>query len=110
MSERRTCNPLQNHFQPIENSCLTTLKSQPAQTHTSIGMYCREHHDGAHGSGNESLVTASRYLIGFHAVTARLRQRAESVQAIYITAARQDRRAREIVELAQTLGIDIHAT
>ena len=54
-------------------------------------------------------MTASRYLIGFHAVAARLRQRAEGVQAIYITAARQDRRAREIVELAQTLGIDVHA-
>jgi 23S rRNA (guanosine2251-2'-O)-methyltransferase len=54
-------------------------------------------------------VTASRYLIGFHAVAARLSQRAESVQAIYITAARHDRRAREIVELAQTLGIDVHA-
>jgi 23S rRNA (guanosine2251-2'-O)-methyltransferase len=54
-------------------------------------------------------VTASRYLIGFHAVAARLRQRAQSVQAIYITAARHDRRAREIVELAQTLGIDVHA-
>ena len=54
-------------------------------------------------------MTASRYLIGFHAVAARLSQRAESVQAIYITAARHDRRAREIVELAQTLGIDVHA-
>ena len=54
-------------------------------------------------------MTASRYLIGFHAVAARLRQRAEGVQAIYITAVRHDRRAREIVELAQTLGIDVHA-
>jgi 23S rRNA (guanosine2251-2'-O)-methyltransferase len=53
-------------------------------------------------------VTASRYLIGFHAVAARLSQRAEGVQVIYIAAARQDRRAREIVELAQTLGIDVH--
>jgi 23S rRNA (guanosine2251-2'-O)-methyltransferase len=53
-------------------------------------------------------VTASRYLTGFHAVAARLSRRAESVQAIYITAARQDRRAREIVELAQSQGIDVH--
>ena len=54
-------------------------------------------------------MTASRYLIGFHAVAARLSQRAEGVQAIYITAARHDRRAREIVELAHTLGIEVHA-
>jgi 23S rRNA (guanosine2251-2'-O)-methyltransferase len=54
-------------------------------------------------------MAASRYLIGFHAVAARLRQRAESIQAIYMTAARQDRRAREIVELAQSLGIDVHS-
>ncbi len=54
-------------------------------------------------------VTNSRHLIGFHAVAARLRQRAEGVQAIYVAAARQDRRAREIVELAQSLGIEVHA-
>jgi len=53
-------------------------------------------------------MSASRYLIGFHAVTARLRQRAEGVEGIYITAARQDRRAREVVELAQSLGIEVH--
>lgn len=53
-------------------------------------------------------MTASRFLIGFHAVAARLSQRAQGVRAIYITAARHDRRAREIVELAQTLGIDVH--
>jgi len=62
-----------------------------------------------HGGVNAFFVAASRYLIGFHAVAARLRRRAEGVQAIYITAARQDRRAREIVELAQSLGIDVHA-
>jgi 23S rRNA (guanosine2251-2'-O)-methyltransferase len=49
----------------------------------------------------------SRYLVGFHAVAARLRQRADGVSAIYMTAARHDRRAREVIELAQALGIDI---
>jgi len=39
-------------------------------------------------------MTAARYLIGFHAVASRLRQRAEGVQAIYLTAARHDHRAR----------------
>jgi 23S rRNA (guanosine2251-2'-O)-methyltransferase len=60
------------------------------------------------GGRAEISMTASRYLIGFHAVAARLRQRAEGVQGIYIAAARQDRRARDIVELAQSLGIVVH--
>ncbi len=55
-------------------------------------------------------MTAPRYLLGFHAVAARLKQRAEGVQAIYVTAARHDRRAREIVDLAQSLGIEVHST
>jgi 23S rRNA (guanosine2251-2'-O)-methyltransferase len=54
-------------------------------------------------------VATSRYLIGFHAVDARLRQRAEGVQAIYVAATRQDRRAREIVQLARSLSIEVHA-
>ena len=49
----------------------------------------------------------SLYLVGFHAVAARLKKRPEAVRAIYMTAARHDRRAREVVELAQALGIDI---
>lgn len=53
-------------------------------------------------------MTASRYLIGFHAVAARLRERPAGVQLIYMAAARQDRRALEIVELAQSLDIDVH--
>ena len=61
------------------------------------------------GAFDGFLMTTSRYLIGFHAVAARLRQRAEGVQAIYIAAARQDRRASEIVELAKSLGIEVHA-
>jgi 23S rRNA (guanosine2251-2'-O)-methyltransferase len=61
------------------------------------------------GGFNGFLVTTSRYLIGFHAVAARLRQRALGIEAIYIAASRQDRRAREIVELAQSLGIEVHA-
>jgi 23S rRNA (guanosine2251-2'-O)-methyltransferase len=54
-------------------------------------------------------VTAARYVVGFHAVEARLKQRADGVQAVYVTAARQDRRARAIAELAQSLGIEVHA-
>lgn len=54
-------------------------------------------------------MTAARYLLGFHAVTARLKQRADGVQAIYMTVARHDRRAREIVDLADSLGIEVHS-
>ncbi len=54
-------------------------------------------------------MTAPRYLLGFHAVAARLQRGAEGVQAIYLTAARHDRRAREIVEVAQALGVEIHS-
>jgi 23S rRNA (guanosine2251-2'-O)-methyltransferase len=48
-------------------------------------------------------------LIGFHAIAARLRQRSDGVQAIYLAAARHDRRAREVLELAQSLGIEVHS-
>ena len=62
--------------------------------------YCRE--------AGAFAMTTLRYLAGFHAVTARLRERPAGVQAIYIATARQDRRARGIVELAQSLEIDVH--
>jgi 23S rRNA (guanosine2251-2'-O)-methyltransferase len=54
-------------------------------------------------------VANSRYLAGFHAVMARLRQPTHGVQAIYIAAARHDRRVRELVELAQSLGVEVRA-
>ncbi|MGH9549677.1 MAG: 23S rRNA (guanosine(2251)-2'-O)-methyltransferase RlmB [Terriglobales bacterium] len=50
----------------------------------------------------------TRYLIGFHAVTARLRQHPDSVRAIYVVAARHDRRARELVERAEDAGVAVH--
>src|SRR5690348_11482265 len=50
----------------------------------------------------------TRYLTGFHAVTARLRQRPESVRAIYVHSARRDRRALELIERAETAGIAVH--
>ena len=51
----------------------------------------------------------TRYLTGFHAVTARLRQHPDSVRAIYVVAARHDRRSRELVERAQAVGVAVHA-
>ena len=42
-----------------------------------------------------------RTLIGFHAVTSRLRQRPETVNEIYVDAARSDGRAKDLRELAK---------
>ena len=54
-------------------------------------------------------MSAERHLSGFHAVTARLRTSPESVRAIYLAPARQDRRARELVERARSAGVAVHA-
>ena len=54
-------------------------------------------------------MASSRVLFGFHAVTARLRTRPESVHALYVADARQDARARDITARAQSAGIAIHA-
>ena len=50
----------------------------------------------------------TRLLVGFHAVTARLRQRAESVRVVYVAAGRHDARARELGERARAAGIAVH--
>lgn len=46
---------------------------------------------------------------GFHAVTSRLRSRAEAVREIYIDAARQDRRCRDLMALAEAKGVRVIA-
>ena len=46
---------------------------------------------------------------GFHAVTSRLRSRAEAVREIYVDAARQDRRSRELQALAAEKGVRVIA-
>ncbi len=51
---------------------------------------------------------ATRTLHGFHAVTARLRQRADSVHGIYIDAARRDARVRELAARAAALEVAVH--
>lgn len=53
-------------------------------------------------------MSETRYLAGFHAVTARLRQHPDSVRAIYVVAARHDRRSRELFERAQAAGVAVH--
>jgi 23S rRNA (guanosine2251-2'-O)-methyltransferase len=47
-------------------------------------------------------------LFGFHAVTARLRQRPDAVHAIYVLTGRQDGRMRDIVERAESARVAVH--
>jgi 23S rRNA (guanosine2251-2'-O)-methyltransferase len=46
-------------------------------------------------------------LVGFHAVTSRLRQRPETVTEIYVDAERNDARAKELRELAKRLNVRV---
>ena len=46
----------------------------------------------------------TRIIYGFHAVTSRLRQSADSVKEVYLDAAREDRRAHELVKAAESRG------
>lgn len=51
----------------------------------------------------------TRLLVGFHAVTARLRQRAASVREIYVAAGRNDSRVRDLIERANLAGVRVHS-
>jgi 23S rRNA (guanosine2251-2'-O)-methyltransferase len=46
-------------------------------------------------------------LVGFHAITGRLRQKPDTVSEIYIDAARNDGRARDLRELARKLDVRV---
>jgi 23S rRNA (guanosine2251-2'-O)-methyltransferase len=49
----------------------------------------------------------TRLLFGFHAVTARLRSRPDSVREIFVDAARHDARARDLLALAMQHGVRV---
>jgi 23S rRNA (guanosine2251-2'-O)-methyltransferase len=53
-------------------------------------------------------MAATRMLFGFHAVTARLRAHAGSMQALYVAGARHDARMRDLVARATTAGVAVH--
>lgn len=55
-------------------------------------------------------MTDTRFIYGFHAVNARLRQSAGSVLEIYLAAGRQDGRTRDLVRLAGAQGVRVIAT
>ena len=52
---------------------------------------------------------ASRILFGFHAVTARLRTRPQSIRDIYVAADRHDARVRDLTSRAEAARIPVHA-
>ena len=54
-------------------------------------------------------MAATRSLFGFHAVIARLRQRATSVESLYVDAARNDARLRALTSRAKEAGVAVHA-
>ena len=49
----------------------------------------------------------SRIIHGFHAVTARIRQNADSVLEVYVDAQRKDPRARDLLKLAESNGVRV---
>lgn len=49
----------------------------------------------------------TRIIYGFHSVTSRLRQSPESVKELYVDAAREDRRAQDLVKTAESRGTHI---
>jgi 23S rRNA (guanosine2251-2'-O)-methyltransferase len=49
----------------------------------------------------------SRIIHGFHAVTARIRQNADSILEIYVDTNRRDPRAKDLLKLAETSGVRI---
>ncbi len=54
-------------------------------------------------------MSSTRTLYGFHAVIARVRQRPESIHAIYMAPARHDARAREFITRVAAAGCAVHA-
>ena len=46
----------------------------------------------------------TRIIYGFHAISSRLRQNASSVKELYVDAAREDRRAQELIKVAEGRG------
>lgn len=49
----------------------------------------------------------SRVIFGFHAVTARIRHDAASVEEVYVDAGRQDRRMQDLLHMAKDAGVRV---
>ena len=55
-----------------------------------------------------AILSSTRTLFGFHAVTARVRHAPRSVRLLYVDAARHDARARDLNARASAAGITVH--
>jgi 23S rRNA (guanosine2251-2'-O)-methyltransferase len=54
-------------------------------------------------------LSVTRPLFGFHAVTARLRRDAQSIEVLYVDAARRDARMRDLAARAHAANVAVHA-
>lgn len=52
-------------------------------------------------------MSEAKIIWGFHAITSRLRQKAAGVREVYIDASRDDRRARDLAQTAQSHGVRV---
>jgi 23S rRNA (guanosine2251-2'-O)-methyltransferase len=73
------------------------------------GVGARQNALALHLSPALPMTKASRQLIGFHAVTARLRQHPGSIRTIYVDDARRDQRVRELLARAAEAGVAVHS-
>jgi 23S rRNA (guanosine2251-2'-O)-methyltransferase len=53
-------------------------------------------------------MSQSRILVGFHAVTARARHAAQSIEAVYVDAQRRDKRMQTLVQLLKDRQVKVH--
>src|SRR5690348_9115378 len=50
-------------------------------------------------------MSSTHFIFGFHAIVSRLRQNPESIKQVFLDTARQDQRARDLCNLAETQGV-----
>lgn len=55
-------------------------------------------------------MSATRSIFGFHAVTARMRQRPESLRELHVSAARRDARMRDLLARAEAARCPVHTS
>ena len=88
---------------PVARSRATRTRSTQADTRAD-GKKKRRRMDVREQYPNEETM---KTLAGFHAVTARLRQKPDTVREIYVDAARNDGRAKDLRTLAEKLGVRV---
>ncbi len=54
-------------------------------------------------------MSKSRIIYGFHALSSRIRHHTQTIQQIYVDATRQDARAKDLLVLIQSAGLQVHA-